>query len=1356
MRRANKFVLWAAGILGTIFIILLLTLILLPHFITLEPIRQKIIAAISQRIEGQFIFRQVDLSFFPRPRLEIRQVQVSIPEKLNLTAEAILITPQIIPLLQGKVNLSHVSFETPTFTLEFPRESPEKEKSIPLPSAIFHEYIPPLLRLLESEAPKLTLDLERGRVYLRTGTQALFAFEEIQGRIALPPDQLRIDLTCRSNFWAKGSMAARLSTKDSSGTVNIQVNDLNLRELRNSLVLFGIPPLEGSGGNLKIVLEMDPSKALRGNIEASLPSLAFQPGERKLLLKGITMSGAFHTGGTQATFSLTELSLKNSRAKLGGEFSADLSAPDFRLEMSAQDIDVSPIREIMGPWASKTDPWKMIFNIVREGQVPSFFFKAHARSVAELGDLKNITVRGKLVGGRIFLSEGLTGLKDINFDLRQVQGEVLVSRGILEGQNLSAQWEKAEVTKGLLRLGLDRDTPLFHLETLAHSDLLQFPSFLKKIVGDQKFSEELDRFRNLQGRVRGKLILGETLNSIQPRIDIYEFNLSASYDRIPYPLVIESARGDYNGTKIDIQTLNGSLGRSSFKEVSSQITLVQNPRLAISSGNFNLAADEILAWLKSLEKFKAPLGDIHSLKGNVNLSSLNLRGPLTQPDKWDYRLEAAIEALDVRYVPIPYPVQIGKARGTFDGKKLDVQNLDGTVGKSSFSEISAQIDLGDSPDIVVSSGKSSLALGEIYAWLNAIERFEGPLQDIKSLNGFMALSLINLKGPLLNPARWSYRIAGEIENLNLEIALGPGPLAISTATFEADPEQILLRDSQVNFLDTSLKASAAGKGWQEGFRAVEGTFEGNLGPKLIDWVFTRFKIPDDKRLRTPLLISRAHVNWDRNTGISFAGQGQWPKGPAVTLDLRYPPKALLVKQMLIRDDASHADIGLEVNPKELRLEFRGNLERATVDRILLKNEVWEGSIRGDLQAHIFIDDLFRSKAQGKLAGTGFRLALPIGMPLILSSFSLDADQSKIRVQSAALIWEDRPLTADGIIDFSPEAILLDMNVSADGLQAEKVEKILKSEGRKPQSEKNGGTARKGETSAPLETRFPPLRGRIRIESPYLEYERYLFKPLGVEIALDADEDRITVTEANLCGISATGIVKIVSGGIGLDLNLLAQGQELSSSVACLLGDPRPISGSFNLDARIKGEGEPKDLPSSLKGPWQLEAKEGHFYHGSILIQILALLNLTDLIAGDKPDLGKREISYKALQAKGTVGSGKVFIREMDLNTPEMRAFLQGEIDLRNQRIDLVIAIAPLKTVDWIVSRIPFVDYILGGTLVSIPVKVKGDLSDPRIIPLDPAEIGAEFLGGMKRTLKTPFKLIKPIFKDLEKSKTTTP
>jgi hypothetical protein len=829
--RMKKVFIWMIGILGFLSILLIVMLLLLPFLVNLEPVKHKILAHISEEIGGEAQFHKVAIVFLPRPRVVIQEAKIGIPDNITIAMERLTIVPQLIPLLRGNVRISLLQAQAPTLTMELPAQRPKKEEPLGLSPQMIADSLRPLVGLMESKAPQLTILVEKGRFTLTKSYERVFWFQDVQGHAHFPPDQLQVDLACKSNLWGHMSIAAQLSSKDLNGNADIQVTDLNLQALRNYLAPATALNLESSRGNLRIGLEIDRGKTLRGKIQASLPSLTFQHGEKKSSLEGITMSGVFQTEGDKATISLAELSLQNPRARFGGEFFVDLSAPLFRLEFSGREMDVSPVREIVMHWVGKTEPMQTIFDIVREGRVPYFSFKTHGRSPADLRELRNISVQGNMVGGRIFLSESLTGLKDINFDLRHVHGEVFISRGILEGRNLAAKWENAGVTRGLLRLGLGGDNAPFHLQAMADVDLAQFPPFLKKIIGNQTFSEEMDRLWKLQGRARGRLTLGETLNSVQTRIDIQEMSLSAHYDRIPYQVQVESVQGGYGGGKIAVQNLKGSVGQSSFKEISAQITLGETPFLAAQSGKSSIAIAEIIAWLTSIERFKVPLQDIKSLKGNVTLSSLSLQGPLTQPEKWDYRIEGEIGNLAAQYSPIPYPLQIEKAWVSFDGKKLNVQNLNGAMGKSFFSEISAQINLGESPNIAIQSGRSSIVVEEIYAWLKSIEKFKVPLQDIKSLDGVMALSSMNLKGPLLQPEKWDYRFAGAIEKLTMEASVMPGPLAITAAKFEVNPDKILLRDSRVNLLDTSLRVSAAGNGWQRGLRSFEGTFQGNLGAR---------------------------------------------------------------------------------------------------------------------------------------------------------------------------------------------------------------------------------------------------------------------------------------------------------------------------------------------------------------------------------------------------------------------------------------------------------------------------------------------------------------------------------------------
>jgi hypothetical protein len=65
-------------------------------------------------------------------------------------------------------------------------------------------------------------------------------------------------------------------------------------------------------------------------------------------------------------------------------------------------------------------------------------------------------------------------------------------------------------------------------------------------------------------------------------------------------------------------------------------------------------------------------------------------------------------------------------------------------------------------------------------------------------------------------------------------------------------------------------------------------------------------------------------------------------------------------------------------------------------------------------------------------------------------------------------------------------------------------------------------------------------------------------------------------------------------------------------------------------------------------------------------------------------------------------------------------------------------------VDRIVDKVPLLGDILGGSLISFPVRVSGDLRDPDVVPLSPTALGAGFIDFLKRTIRAPFRLMEPL------------
>jgi hypothetical protein len=80
---------------------------------------------------------------------------------------------------------------------------------------------------------------------------------------------------------------------------------------------------------------------------------------------------------------------------------------------------------------------------------------------------------------------------------------------------------------------------------------------------------------------------------------------------------------------------------------------------------------------------------------------------------------------------------------------------------------------------------------------------------------------------------------------------------------------------------------------------------------------------------------------------------------------------------------------------------------------------------------------------------------------------------------------------------------------------------------------------------------------------------------------------------------------------------------------------------------------------------------------------------------------------------------------------------QGKVDLARKQIDGKGLIAVLKPVDEVISRIPGISSLLGGSLVGIPVRVTGELEHPDVTYLSPADIGAELLNIPLRILGIP-------------------
>ena len=75
--------------------------------------------------------------------------------------------------------------------------------------------------------------------------------------------------------------------------------------------------------------------------------------------------------------------------------------------------------------------------------------------------------------------------------------------------------------------------------------------------------------------------------------------------------------------------------------------------------------------------------------------------------------------------------------------------------------------------------------------------------------------------------------------------------------------------------------------------------------------------------------------------------------------------------------------------------------------------------------------------------------------------------------------------------------------------------------------------------------------------------------------------------------------------------------------------------------------------------------------------------------------------------------------------------------LERKQIDGKGLIAVLKPIDEVITRIPVISSMVGGSLVGIPVRVTGSLERPHVTYLSPSDVGVELLNIPLRILGMP-------------------
>ena len=783
------------------------------------------------------------------------------------------------------------------------------------------------------------------------------------------------------------------------------------------------------------------------------------------------------------------------------------------------------------------------------------------------------------------------------------------------------------------------------------------------------------------------------------------------------PLEGICGRGEISGGILRGWGIEARMGDSVARKGRVAIGLLKEKDLLFVEAEVEVKAGDVIRYLPRLLKgsLAKELKEVKEARGGMR-GRLLLQGRLSSPQP---DIEISHMKVAFRYKDLP-PISLRGGYLRWRQGSLRWEEISGKAGRSSLERCGGKISLRGKPILEVSSLRGVFHLEEIEDWL----RKGGIALKVKGLRGLFRIEDLKLEASLKPWHLRSISFRGTPAGASFRHPSLP-PLRLKGGEVAFDGHSISLKE--VAFSTAGGGGTLSGKLSPFTFRGGENRLSGHLSvsPELAHWIYKRFRLPRALRPKPPYEVEALSL-LHRGEEWSLSGLFSFPQGQRVEAELSAGARRLALRRLFFKGE-KEATLSLLLSKGKLSLSFSGELRGGDVGQMLEENPLRRGSLKGRVEISFDLDRPLRSKAWGRLEVRDFSLP---GYPAHITGLKLRGKGRVLMIEGAALKAPFGDLRLEGLLRAREGGFLLDMRLQARRLDVKKVEEFFKGF--------KGGASRGSEKG-------PSIKGKVNWEVEELVWGKFLGKDAKGTLLLGQRGSELKVSKIDICGIGGKGSLRWQRTR-ALSFKFEREEGNLSSSLCCLLGKCNLAEGKFDLVARVRASGRHNPLKENSTGEIRFLAWGGRIHRWEVLSRLLSLINFPELLRG-RTGIKGEGLPFESITVKAKLRNGRLFLQEAVLDGPSLKAIGEGEIDLIKEEVDMTVLLAPMRTVDTVLNRIPLLGKVLtgkSGTFVSFPFRVKGSLSHPKITSLEPSAVGSGLLGVMKRMLQLPVQIIKPV------------
>jgi hypothetical protein len=742
---------------------------------------------------------------------------------------------------------------------------------------------------------------------------------------------------------------------------------------------------------------------------------------------------------------------------------------------------------------------------------------------------------------------------------------------------------------------------------------------------------------------------------------------------------------------------------------------------------------------------------------------LNIDGKLHDPD---VRINVSEMNGSFKYGRLPWPVTIEKGGLLVAPKEVSWKGVAGVLGPHRIHEASGVVDWEKEVSLKIGSFNADVDSQALYAELSGYPAIKDNfLSALSGMKGMLAIKKAVFSGPILTPQRWRYQIHLDARKLDVESPDLPGLLNLTRLGLDLDEQRarITAFDGMISGQPVSLTADLGHSLLKNWHGSVEMT--GIARDGILTWIKAKDWIPPEFFPKAPCAVKGLKVDVEPGLvavkGLISPGAISGKRSPGIAMDIAYTKTRMTVKKLDINDPGVPGEgyggragegclISLDIDRRPegaIYLDWQGKLSKSTLDAILEKNTLLSGAISGVFRLG-YTPGLSQPWGfDGVMDVSNLNIPLKGASPLEVQRFKIISAGSGAKIDSLVVRLGDEVITGAGRLMGTQRGLDINGDLKSEAVSWDNVGKIIEDLLKDTGSSKLAITGRIG-----LEIgRFQYARTRPEgKEGPYKKHI-YNFRSVRGEAVLLKDKAfKVSIDSADLCGLNTTAKwikhkgVKDAGGDGTFHVRTPLRGDAAFHEVLPCLGYASDIiEGPFDLDMRLEGTPE-----RWRKGHVDLTSRDGRIRRLTLLAKVFSILNVTDIFSGGLPDLFTQGFVYSDLDMKGDVENGDLILKKMVINGTGLNIFATGSIDLNKLDSDLTFLIAPFKTIDTIITKVPILGRVLGGkrgAVITIAVGVKGPIGDPDVTFLPAGAVGRGVLGLVTDTLKIPYYLVEPAF-----------